>query len=101
MSSESRPVLSRAVPAFELFMTAWENLRDSNKHMKPFILVGLYWANHYYGRMDNTRAYVIAMCKSLFLLALQVRMPTFTHHQWLTHIYNSAGLKSSGRGVGF
>ena len=70
MSSESRPALSRAMPAFELFMTAWENLRDSNKRIKPFIRAGLYWADRYYGQMDNTRAYVIAMCKSLSLLAL-------------------------------
>ena len=70
MSSESQPVLSRAVPAFELFMTAWENLRNSNQRIKPFILVGLHWANSYYGQMDNTRAYIIAMCKSLSLLTL-------------------------------
>ena len=70
MSSESQPILSRAVPAFELFMSAWEKLGDDNKRIDPFIQVGLYWANRYYGRMDNTRAYVIAMCKSLSLLAL-------------------------------
>jgi hypothetical protein len=45
-------------------MTAWEKLRQTNKRTKPFIDVGLHWANIYYNRMDNTRAYVIAMCKS-------------------------------------
>ena len=54
MSSESQPVLSRAVPAFELFMTAWEKLGCNNKRIDPFVQVGLYWANRYYGRMDNT-----------------------------------------------
>jgi hypothetical protein len=41
MSSESRPVLSRAVPSFELFMTAWERLAETNKCTAPFISVGL------------------------------------------------------------
>ena len=54
MSSELQPVLSRAMPAFELFMTAWEKLGCNNKHIDPFVQVGLYWANRYYGRMDNT-----------------------------------------------
>ena len=65
MSSESQPVLSRAVPMFELFMTGWERLCESNKRIAPFIEVGLKWAKLYYSQMDNTRTYIIAMCESL------------------------------------
>ena len=63
MSSESRPRLSSAVPHFELFMTAWENKAQETPRLQPFIDVGLKWAKKYYKRMDNTRAYVVAMCK--------------------------------------
>lgn len=65
MSSESQPVLGRAVPTFELFMTGWEKLGKSNKRIAPFIKVGLEWVELYYNRMDNMRAYIIAMCESL------------------------------------
>ena len=70
MSAETQPVLSRAVPAFELFMTTWEKLCETNKCIAPFIQVGIDWAMTYYSRMDNTRAYVVAMCKSLSLLTM-------------------------------
>ena len=70
MSSESHSVLSCAVPTFEIFMTGWEKLRDSNARMAPFIRVGLKWAEVYYKRMDETCAYIIAMCEFWSLLAL-------------------------------
>jgi hypothetical protein len=63
MSSESRPKLGKAVAHFELFMTAWEKKAEQIPRLKPFIDVGLRWATKYYKRMDNTKAYVIAMCK--------------------------------------
>ncbi|KAF9236569.1 hypothetical protein BU15DRAFT_31483, partial [Melanogaster broomeanus] len=61
MSSESRPVLSCTIPCFKLFMTIWEKHARANKHIAPFINVGLHWANIYYNRMDNTTAYIVAM----------------------------------------
>jgi hypothetical protein len=64
MSSESLPRLGSAVPCFELFITAWEALGTSVPRVKPWTDVGLEWATKYYKRMDNTRAYVIAMRKS-------------------------------------
>lgn len=63
MSSESRPKLGKAIAHFELFMTAWEKKAERTPRLKPFIDVGLEWAKKYYTRMDNTRAYVVAMCK--------------------------------------
>jgi hypothetical protein len=65
MSTESMPVLSGAVPSFELFMTKWENLRTRYPELKPWVDVGLHWAKKYYTRMGDTDAYVVAMCELL------------------------------------
>jgi hypothetical protein len=64
MLSESTPTLSGAIPAFELFMTSWERLGEMHPRLKKWTDVGLPWAMKYYGRMDLTRAYIIAMCES-------------------------------------
>jgi hypothetical protein len=61
MSREQTPVLAGSLPAFEMFMTAWDALAEKHPRLKPFIDIGLVWARKYYCRMDNTRAYVIAM----------------------------------------
>lgn len=61
MAGEKNPILAGAVPAFELFMTRWELLADKNPRLKPWIDEGLVWANEYYCKMDDTKAYVIAM----------------------------------------
>jgi hypothetical protein len=63
MSSESTPILCGAIPAFEMFMTAWENCAEGHPNLKKYIQPGLDWACMYYSRMDRTRAYVIAMRK--------------------------------------
>ena len=44
-------------------MTIWENTAKKFPRCQPFIDIGLEWAKRYYNRMDDTRAYVIAMCK--------------------------------------
>ena len=62
MSGERTPILSGAIPAFEMFMSRWENLTQDHPRLKPLIEPGLDWAYMYYGRMDHTRAYIIAMC---------------------------------------
>jgi hypothetical protein len=61
MSGERTPILSGAIPAFEMFMSRWENLIQDHPRLKPLIKPGLDWAYMYYGRMDRTRAYIIAM----------------------------------------
>ena len=63
MSAESMPVLSGAVPSFEIFMTQWERLRTDFPVLKPWIDIGLQWAKKYYIRMDDTDVYVVAMCE--------------------------------------
>ncbi len=68
MSSERTPVLLGAIPAFEMFMTKWEKIAESDseqlRHVKPLVEPGLEWATRYYSRMDGTKAYIISMCKS-------------------------------------
>jgi hypothetical protein len=68
MSSESTPILSNAIPAFELFMTSWEQLAAKHQRLKPWIEIGLAYATAYYARMDRTSSYIITMGKSLTLL---------------------------------
>lgn len=63
------PVLAGVIPTFERFMSAWEVLSVKNPHLKDAIKVGLSFANKYYKKMDDTIAYILAMCKcSLFHL---------------------------------
>jgi hypothetical protein len=73
MSSESTPVLSGAVPAFEVFMAQWKSLSEAIPHCAPFTKVGLEWAETYYKRMGRTRAYAVAMCK---LISPESRLPS-------------------------
>ena len=61
MSAERMPVLSGAIPAFEMFMTTWEQLGEKNPHLSRWTSVGVSWAVKYYERMDQTRAYVVSM----------------------------------------
>jgi hypothetical protein len=63
MSGEMAPILSGAIPAFELFMSKWEQLSTDFPRLKPLIAPGLEWATKYYAKMDRTKAYIIAMCK--------------------------------------
>jgi hypothetical protein len=61
MSREETPVLAGSLPAFEMFMTAWEKLGETHVRLTPMIDIGLKWAKKYYCRMDDTKAYVLAM----------------------------------------
>src|ERR1700679_3427693 len=72
MSREETPVLTGSLPAFEMFMTSWEMLGEKHPRLAPFIDIGLKWASKYYCRMDQTRAYVIAMGMFLFMLCYYV-----------------------------
>ena len=63
MSRESTPLLTGTIPAFEMFMTVWENLANKKQHLKRYINIGLEWATKYYAKMDNTCAYIIMMCE--------------------------------------
>jgi len=63
MSSESTPILSRAISDFEMFMTKWEKLGVQHQVLKFWTKISLHWAKKYYIWMDETNAYVITMCK--------------------------------------
>jgi len=63
MSAETTPILSGAIPAFELFMSKWEQLSMEFPRLKSLIAPGLEWATKYYSKMDRTKAYIIAMRK--------------------------------------
>jgi hypothetical protein len=63
MSGETTPILSGAIPAFEIFMTKWEKIKKGAMCLKPLVEAGLEKAFKYYDRMDGTKAYAIAMCK--------------------------------------
>ena len=67
MSKEKTPVLAGVIPSFERFMTSWEILAQKNAEKNPrlttAINIGLSFTNKYYKKMDETQAYVVAMCK--------------------------------------
>jgi hypothetical protein len=102
MSAESMPVLSGAVPSFEIFMTRWEKLRTKYPELKPWVDVGLKWAEKYYTRMDDTDAYVVAMCKllpsSLFNLELttDLLLPVLNpciRFEWMTRHWGGSYIR--------
>ncbi|EDQ98471.1 uncharacterized protein LACBIDRAFT_335933 [Laccaria bicolor S238N-H82] len=61
MSKEHTPVLSGAIPAFEMFMTAWEQLGRDHPCLARWMDIGIQWATTYYKKMDDSPAYVIAI----------------------------------------
>jgi hypothetical protein len=61
MSKEAMPIFSGSIPAFEMFMTSWEQLGDKIPRLKPYIEKGLVFALKYYERMDYTDAYIVSM----------------------------------------
>jgi hypothetical protein len=67
MSAENTPILAGSIPAFELFMAAWNAmLTDADlqaENLSKFIDPGLAVANTYYNKMGDTDAYIIAMCE--------------------------------------
>jgi hypothetical protein len=63
LAKDSTPVLAGVIPMVEIFMSKWETLAEKKAWLKPFIDEGLKWAKKYYIRLDNTTAYVVAMCK--------------------------------------
>jgi hypothetical protein len=56
MLSNTNPVLAGSIPAFEMFMTSWEQLAEKHPRLSAWVDVGLEWANQYYEQMDLTEA---------------------------------------------
>ena len=63
MSKEKNPILAGAIPTIEHFMTNWEWLAVKQPRLAPAIWASLKVANKYYQKMDDTQAYIVAMCK--------------------------------------
>lgn len=65
LANEKTPVLAITIPALEMMMTTWENMKVAprSRHLAPYIEKGLAKAREYYVRMDNTRAYNMNMRK--------------------------------------
>jgi hypothetical protein len=95
MSAEKTPTLSGAMPCFKIFMTAWEQIESKRPELWQWVSVGVEHAVKYYTKMDDTRAYVIAMggFEQCFP-ALHV----FTDRcQPLTQVYGWGGSERTGR----
>lgn len=96
MSAHATPVLSGAISSFELFMSKWEKLGENFNNLKPLTDIGLKWAKKYYNRMDDTWAYIIAMCKSFFFSYLCIFLTYSTlvinpciHFSWIKREWNN------------
>ncbi|KAG6374918.1 hypothetical protein JVT61DRAFT_3661 [Boletus reticuloceps] len=63
LEHKSLPRLGKYVPAIEFFMRAWGRFGDDKHHLQPFIKPGLNKVKTYYNKMENSPAYLIAMCK--------------------------------------
>jgi len=70
MSAEQTPILSGAIPSFETFMMAWEQLGKKHPWLARWTDIGMEWAKKYYTKMDKTDAYVIAICEFKFIIHL-------------------------------
>ncbi|KAG5645980.1 hypothetical protein H0H81_008655, partial [Sphagnurus paluster] len=61
LNAEKTPTLGSVILQFELFMTSLEELGKATPSLKEITDVGILWATKYYSRMDNSRAYAVAM----------------------------------------
>ncbi|KIM83096.1 hypothetical protein PILCRDRAFT_69854, partial [Piloderma croceum F 1598] len=90
MSNESTPILAGTIPSFELFMTSWERLTEMHERMAPWINIGMEYATAYYGRMDCTRSYIIAMGKSCNYQLLSLLLMVMTEYRERAKVRNGA-----------
>jgi hypothetical protein len=63
-------MLAGVIPSFEMLMTHWEKLAKDMPRLQRYIQPGLTSAYKYYKRMDETKAYIIAMCTSESLIII-------------------------------
>jgi hypothetical protein len=58
MSSENTPILAVTIPAFELFLSAWEAIKTDNdlavENVGSIISPGLNIAKNYYRKLDDS-----------------------------------------------
>lgn len=63
MSKDKTPVLAGTIPTLERLMDGLETLAAEQPHLEPAIAAGLESAIKYYNKLDDTKAYVIALCE--------------------------------------
>jgi len=64
LANERMPILRNVIPHWECFITVLEEYGTHLPCLELILDEGLAWATTYYSRMDNTKAYIIAMCNS-------------------------------------
>ena len=62
-----------------MFMSAWENLGEKHPRLEVWIDTGLAYARKYYGQMDHTRAYILAMGNIYYSAHLTVALTRHTY----------------------
>jgi hypothetical protein len=72
LTSEKTPTLSGVLPSFEMLMSRWEKLAKDVPALKNYIKPGLTKSYEYYNRMDETKAYILAMRTSLIITIIQI-----------------------------
>ena len=70
LAKDKTPILAGVIPVFETFMAKWDILAEKRPWLKPFINEGIYWAEKYYVRLDDSMAYAIALCECGIVLKL-------------------------------
>ena len=61
--AKKTPVLAGTIPALELLMSKWKWMASKEPDYAPWVQKGLDCALKYYMHMDDTRAYIIVLCK--------------------------------------
>ncbi len=72
MSFERTPSLTIALPAYELLLTGWRELREEIPHMAPHINTGIRKIEEYVNLSRRSRIHALAMGKS-FCICCMIR----------------------------
>ncbi len=64
LSYERAPSLSIALPAYELLLMGWRELREEMPHMAPFIDTGIEKIEEYVNLSRHSRIHALAMGES-------------------------------------
>lgn len=66
LARERVPTLTSAMQTMEFWITAWEVLGsqgERGERIAKFTALGIERASEYYSRLDQSTAYIIAMCE--------------------------------------
>ena len=60
---KTMPMLFSVISAFKNFITKWEKVVEGKLNLLPMVQKGLMLAYKYYNHMNQTRAYIVTICK--------------------------------------